>query len=216
MKFFWRMTVPDPEGNYTPGDEGDIQKEIDEVKRAGLKFSGSRDAVRDRRNVVKEMLMRQVPPKVIAKTLGVGIETIREDMKVIRKEIRRNVKELDVLNEIGEKAELFDVITKESIALFYRADSNSDKDRFLNTAMRSALCKLKLLMDTGYLPTAPIGMRSLDEDFKSVGRKFTDYSEVLKDPSSRRRVMDLFKKLMLSTKKDIKALGSQNGGGSVA
>jgi predicted DNA-binding protein (UPF0251 family) len=113
------------------------------------------DAIENRRRFVQESMIRGISAVAIAKQMGVHRNTIVNDIREIRKENAKKVREADVLEEIGEAVQFFEQVSKD--AMFEVTDNAHPmaKVSFLSIAMKAKEDKIKLLTQVGVIPSAP-------------------------------------------------------------
>lgn len=114
----------------------------------------SQEAIAERRETVWEMLVRGVPQVVIAKTLNVHRNTIANDVKELRRTHRKEVKDNDVHETLGDSVAKFDEIFKYAMQEYSTVEKPREKAQFLEKALSAMDKKTRLLVETGVLPKA--------------------------------------------------------------
>ena len=110
--------------------------------------------IEERRRKIWDMILRGLPETVIANTLGVHRNTVVNDVRVLRDQHRREVREADVYTEIGDAAKKFDDVFKMALQEYSVTTKESAKGQFLEKAISALTAKVKLLVDVGVLPRA--------------------------------------------------------------
>lgn len=179
---------------------------------------GDREAIDQRRALVKEMMIRGMSLVAIAKAIGVHRNTILNDSKEIRRTMRQGIKQIDPVQAIADSVEIFNMVVKESIVQFHSSEGKAAKVQFLRTITETEATKLKFLMSTGLLPSQGLE-KVIDaevsvEKTKQVEGKFqkAGLGEVLKSPESRRKILSAFQKFLTIGKQEILDAGKREEG----
>lgn len=122
-------------GNLGKGDSPEMyhQGSIGEGKRTRATPEGAEF----RRKQVHRLLLRGVPRVTIAEYLGVGLETIHSDAKIITHEMRKELREFDYTVYIGSSIAFFEECR--NIALRLATDTTEKSNGVKMSAIRTAI-----------------------------------------------------------------------------
>lgn len=150
-------------------EEGNLRKEdapqtfLPEEQRAGdgRRLRSTSEGADFRRKQVHRLLLRGVPRISIAQHLGVSLDTVHADAKIITQDMRRELQELDYTVYIGQAVSFFDECR--NIALRLATDtaekSNSVKMQAVRTAIEAEKAKNDFFSKVGLFkmvsPTDP-------------------------------------------------------------
>lgn len=188
------------------------------VPGPGFPLRGDREAIEQRRTLVKEMLVRGMSLMSIAKTLGVHRNTIMNDSKEIRRVSRQSIKDIDPVQAVADSIDIFNMVVKEAIRQFHDSEGKGAKVSFLKTIAEAESTKLKFMMATGLLPSSGlehvIDAEISSEKTKRVEGKFekAGLGDVLKSPESRRKILSAFQKFLTIGKKEVMEAGKREEG----
>lgn len=131
----------------------------DALTKSALKLDGSKgnkNAIMARRRAVWEYIIRGVSEAKIAKAFGVHRNTIVNDVKHLREDMKSHVEELDQNAEIGEAIRFYDTISMKALYDYSIIAKDSPlKGTFLDKALKAQNQKIQLMLDTGLLQKAP-------------------------------------------------------------
>lgn len=115
----------------------------------------SKAAIEDRRRQVFEfVMMKGLSETAIAEQLGVHRNTIVNDVRAMRDEMRAQVKDLDVMAEIGDQKIRFERIVSDALFEAAATKTPGAKAMLIAQALRAMELKQRLLIETGFLPNA--------------------------------------------------------------
>ncbi len=183
-------------------------------------LKGNKDRIEERRRHVRELALKNVPFVTIAKILKVSERTVREDISVLRDRGARRLKEVATdrhkfLGEVHESLEVFNYIRKNALFEAQTATSKYAKDRFLNTAMKAEALAAKIKIDAIAFAYGDSGVESMvdrNEPSQEDRSKNHKYAEVLQDPMSRQKVINLFQRFMKIAEREVKQDANNNNG----
>lgn len=175
---------------------------------ASLLIRRSKEEILMRRIKVKDMVLKGVPEATIARSLNCAVSTVYKDLTKIRKEMRRKIRGKDVVLEVAEIKEYYDAVARTAILEAGRAENPVIKNAFLNTAMRAKGAGVDVLMRTGVLP--PDVMAVVDSKQADKGVIDKNVAAVMGNPESRRRVLDIFRRLLTVSGKDLAKIPSKD------
>lgn len=158
----------------------------------------SLNAIEDRQQQVFELhFVRGLDVGVIAEIFGVHRNTISNDLRTIRERVAKQVRDGDVLAAVGLHAALFDRIAQTAMVEFEKADGGRTRNGFLSTALSALDKKTRMLIDVGFLPhrrnEVDLRFSEPEEAEKEDARR--PFSDLLKDPASRRRCIQFVEKI---------------------
>lgn len=154
-----------------------------------------------RRELVWEMMIQGVPETKMAKELGVDRKTIHRDVLYWRQTLGEHVSKLKtskdhVTEEIGITLKRLDWIFQNA-AMEYQASSVAmAKNRFLNTALSAELARLKVQVETGYLPKAGVKVTVEAGESVQFAALFGSKASAMDDPVKRRKAMEIATKMI--------------------
>jgi DNA-binding CsgD family transcriptional regulator len=124
-----------------------------------------------RRDIIMDLYLRGVRPYEIAQTLKLSLSTVEAIIRNAYKQVKEKLKKLksDPLEELAYLIMYFDNISRLSLTQYAAYNEGFVKEKFLNTAMRAILCRVKLLVDAGVLSAQEFG--GLINDAEIVGNK---------------------------------------------
>lgn len=116
----------DPEAIYLPKEE-----------RQGMRLRATSDGAEFRRKQVHRLLLRGVPRITIANHLGVNVETIHMDARLITQEMRQEMQGMDYTLYIGQSVAFYDECR--NMALRLASDTEEKSNSVKMTALRAAI-----------------------------------------------------------------------------
>lgn len=185
-------------------------------------LKGDRESIEHRRNLVRDMMLRGMSLVSIAKVLGVHRNTILNDAKEIRRQMRQSIKELDPIQEVANDVEHYQMIAQEAIVQYYNAEKHSAKKGWMEVSIRAMDSKVKLLALTGLIPTqglsGVVDAEVAAERSRQVETKFgkTGVKAVLQNPESRRKLISAMSLLIQTGKKELLAMTKEDQHGQGA
>ncbi len=115
----------------------------------------SREAIADRRHQVFEMvLMKGISATAFAEQAGVSRQTICADVKALRQSVRREVKDLDFLAEVGDLKARFEKMAELALVEAAMTKTPAAKATLMGQALRAMELKTRMLIDVGFFPNA--------------------------------------------------------------
>lgn len=162
----------------------------------------SKDEILMRRVKIKDMVLKGVPEATIARSLGVAVSTVYKDLTKIRRDMRKKIRGKDVVLEVAEIKEYYDAIARTAILEAGRAEKPDIKNAFMNTAMRAKGMGVEVLMRTGVLPPDVLAIAD-SKQAADKGVLDKNVAAVMENPESRRRVLDIFRRLLTVSGKDL-------------
>lgn len=149
-----------------------------------------------RRELVWEMMIQGVPETKMAAELGVDRKTVHRDVLYWREKLGEHVSSLKkkkkrVPEEIGTTLHRLEWIFQNAAMEYAASTVAASKNRFLNTAMKAEIAKLKILVETGYLPKAGLKVTVESQQSVEFAAVFGKEAAVLDDPVKRRKALEV-------------------------
>jgi len=116
----------DPDSMYLPPED-----------RSGHRLRATSDGAEFRRKQVHRLLLRGVPRITIANHLGVNVETIHMDARIITQEMRQEMQGMDYTLYIGQSVAFYDECR--NMALRLASDTEEKSNSVKMSALRAAI-----------------------------------------------------------------------------
>ncbi len=173
------------------------KKPLEESSPSDIEY----DNIDIRRELVWEMMIQGVSEVNMAKKLGVHRKTIHQDVIFWRERLGKHVASLKtnknkIAEEIGNTLKRLEWVFQNAATEYCASEVALSKNRFLNTAMRAEVAKLKILIETGYLPKAGIKVTVDQQDSLDFASVFGKEASAMDDPVKRRRAMEVASKML--------------------
>lgn len=132
----------------------------------------------ERRKKVFQRRLKGETQQKIAKELGIGLVTVKRDLRVIKDNNTSKITTLKQKETVGGSITVFDEVQEKAWVQYHMSIDKTDKARFLKTVMDAENNKNKLLAEVGYIKRAGAEV-NVKVDHKVINNFSLEAQEIL-------------------------------------
>jgi len=180
-----------------------LARQIEEERGKIVLRRGTQEAIARRREHVWKFLMEGTPQTVMAELLQVSRRTISNDCAWVREEASKRLQAIKgnpdkIHAELAMSCGRLKACSDAAMAEYLLSNNPSNKDRFLNTAIRAEWIYVRLMAETGVLPRQGEEIRVRNETEVTFKARFGEDNPLAKldNPVSARKVQAAVAKML--------------------